>query len=762
MSERRFEQSMNPKEHIQSELEDAGISHPNEWRKAFDLETRLKSEHESSKEFLDIIDFNKIFTYLEDSDRVCDQNKIEVFGRLTDSLERLTLLQSMGFEEATRAIRDFGLTSGAYSYLARRLKFYQACIAGEATKKVKTNRWDSEKQEYVNVVKEELIDSSDLSPETIKLGFKRDVYYAAMQGTPEMGAIKIATKKINAEREDKTQLQHSNDLYRKTPIKSVIELHGYYSGIFEGSLGLYSEVCHLYKQCEQEIKKRFHNNNLDEKELEHKAVLLMARRLEGACKYAGIIRASESPYNPSFKESIIVGQLGDGVMRQMRGMRNKIQETDFDNVERFIGKSGDSRYQHEKKRIDKDVIALEDFVANNHYDDAHFLTVKNEDGSDRNVKGNEAAEIMTRQKNGEAIKRADLWFTKKSEKINHWLEKSKIKIAEYDISEEERNSIYQIVQDRYDKKISDLEQEYEVEITRLKNRSPEELLESLKERQGIVNKRFEKRKSLAQKAIDLHFHFNHEGRKYDSKPFDQIDWINSAPFGVIKRAHRALNAGVDDLTIIMRALSEINNDSSDYQSPGDFARSLCKSRSLNKVIRNFEKFSVPEDLHLHIFLTAINQGYGRYAPENLTKFTGIEPEDHLQIAQALNESGLGHEVVANFQKFDGIQEKDKKDLILGAIKARGGYTLACALDDFSGIISETDHQDIVIEMMKAGHSWYLNKPEVLDKLTGLNESLRQVIKAGKHESLPYVLEAGFSVEEVTRFPFLISELVTKK
>ena len=44
MSERRFEQSMNPKEHIQSELEDAGVSHPSEWREALDLETPLKGE----------------------------------------------------------------------------------------------------------------------------------------------------------------------------------------------------------------------------------------------------------------------------------------------------------------------------------------------------------------------------------------------------------------------------------------------------------------------------------------------------------------------------------------------------------------------------------------------------------------------------------------------------------------------------------------------------------------------------------------------
>ena len=46
MSERHFEQSMNPKEHIQSELDDFGISHPSEWRKALDLETPLEGEEQ--------------------------------------------------------------------------------------------------------------------------------------------------------------------------------------------------------------------------------------------------------------------------------------------------------------------------------------------------------------------------------------------------------------------------------------------------------------------------------------------------------------------------------------------------------------------------------------------------------------------------------------------------------------------------------------------------------------------------------------------
>ena len=666
-------------------------------------------------------------------------------------------------------------------------------------------------------------------------------------------------------------------------------------------------------------------------------MLLTARRLEGAYNYNGTLNTGSSPYNAGFKESITVGQLGHGVMRQMRGMRSKIQETNFSNVERFIGKSGDNRYGFEKKKLDKDVKSLEDFTQDNPSYDASFLLAKSEDGTDRQIKGREAAEIMTRQKNSEAVQRAKLWFGRESDKINHWFEKSKTKIAGYDISEEERNSIYSSVQERYNKKIDDLQQEYQGEIARLENRTPDELLGAFKERQVIVNKRFEKRKSLAQKALDLHFRFNHIGNQKSQEERDQerehevneriknleaeytsslshvedlttllerdypefkecifsneanaegqdklsvvyqnyknkllgnlrteyqdrrdriesqqktrahnfeqsgvdvdnaelliglqdkldiwytkkvseldsdaqnglkeflllrdnlseaidnskiknerisalkkvplgfgqntvfsglIDWVNNAPFGIIKRAHRTLSAGVDDQTVMMRALAEVNGESPNDQNPEKFIANILKSGNPSKVIQNFEKFSgITEDQHLNILLAIINSGAGRNVVESLSKFTGIKSEDHLQIVQAMNASGAGDEVISNLDKFSGIKQENKRDILFGAIKGGGGNQVANNLEQFSGIISEKDHRDIVMEMIKAGNCWYLNYGGVLDKFTGLEEPLRQVIKAGKYEAIPHVLEAGFTIEEITRFPFLISPLVTKK
>ena len=42
MSERRFEQSMNPREHIEQESKDAGINSPSEWRKATEIESEVE------------------------------------------------------------------------------------------------------------------------------------------------------------------------------------------------------------------------------------------------------------------------------------------------------------------------------------------------------------------------------------------------------------------------------------------------------------------------------------------------------------------------------------------------------------------------------------------------------------------------------------------------------------------------------------------------------------------------------------------------
>ena len=193
MSERHFEQSMNPKEHIQSELEDSGISHPSEWRKALDLETPLESEEGMES---DRRSFEKLLAYLDGEKKISEKEKIEKFSQTQDSIERLEVLRSMSFGDAIASIRDYSATEGPYRYLADRLDFHQKFIQGKATKRQTESEWDSKKGEYVQVEKEYPIDASNASPETVRLGLLRDIEFAAMIGTPELGIYKVVDKRL--------------------------------------------------------------------------------------------------------------------------------------------------------------------------------------------------------------------------------------------------------------------------------------------------------------------------------------------------------------------------------------------------------------------------------------------------------------------------------------------------------------------------------------------------------------------------------------
>src|SRR3989338_7801802 len=317
MRERFFEhEKIDDKKALERELSDHGISDPSEWRKALDLETPLEGEKGMES---DRRSFEKLLTYLDGEKKVLESEKIKKFSEAESSSEKLELLRTMSLTDAITAIREHSDTEGSYKYLADRLDFYQKFISGEAVKRKSEQEWDSKKNAYVEVVKEYQVDASNASPETIRLGVWRDMLYAAMQGTPEMGAVKIATKRINRGLEQKAAKSSG----QATKIKSAVKLFGYYSGIHEGSLGQCADLGELYKKSLAQVQRRYEKQKLTDEQLEHKAVMSMARKLEGAYEYNGIVNVSGSPYSAGFKEAISAGQLGHKVMRQMRGMRDR-------------------------------------------------------------------------------------------------------------------------------------------------------------------------------------------------------------------------------------------------------------------------------------------------------------------------------------------------------------------------------------------------------------------------------------------------------
>ncbi|MDD4469128.1 MAG: hypothetical protein PHR29_04215 [Acholeplasmataceae bacterium] len=517
MSERHFEQSMNPKEHIQSELEDAGISHPSEWRKALDLETPLEGEEGMES---DRRSFEKLLSYLDGEKKISEKEKIEKFSTTQDSIERLEVLRSMSLGDAIVSIRDYSATEGPYRYLANRLDFYQKFIQGKATKRQTESEYDQKKGEYVQVEKEYPIDASNASPETVRLGLLRDVEFAAMIGTPELGIYKVVDKRLKEKKISKTHMP---------------ELKGYHSGIHEGSIGYaYPVLRKLYEKARKHVEGRMGDKKAEEQVIEHRSVILASNWLEEAMNYNNPGRGPESPYVGSLDEAIAWGRLGPQVKKQLLGMRRKIQGVDLHNIERFVGKSGDDKYDPERKRL---------------FGQIKFF----KEGYDQEKK-----QEFTTKENGFAVQKQHKWHEKEIERLNHRLEKSKAEIEKANLPDEERELQLQSVLARHQEAIANVEQDYQNTVTRLQERTPDQLLADLEQRQAVVNERHEKRKSLAQKALDLHFKINHAGRDYNSKPFAGIvDWINYAPLGAIKRGHKMMRLGMSDETITEYALADI-------------------------------------------------------------------------------------------------------------------------------------------------------------------------------------------------------------
>jgi hypothetical protein len=517
MSERHFEQSMNPKEHIQSELEDAGISHPSEWRKALDLETPLEGEEGMES---DRRSFEKLLAYLDGEKKISEKEKIEKFSGTQDSIERLEVLRSMSLGDAIVSIRDYSATEGPYRYLANRLDFYQKFIQGKATKRQTESEYDQKKGEYVQVEKEYPIDASNASPETVRLGLLRDIEFAAMIGTPELGIYKVVDKRLKEKKISKTHMP---------------ELKGYHSGIHEGSIGYaYPVLRKLYEKARKHVEGRMGDKKADEQVIEHRSVILASNWLEEAMNYNNPGRGPESPYVGSLDEAIAWGRLGPQVKKQLLGMRRKIQGVDLQNIERFVGKSGDDKYDPERKRL---------------FGQIKFL----KEGYDQEKK-----QEFTTKENGFAVQKQHKWHEKEIERLNHKLEKSKVEIERANLPDEERDLQLESVFTRHQEAVASIEQDYQTSVARLQERTPDQLLADLEQRQVVVNERHEKRKSLAQKALDLHFKINHAGCDYNSKPLSgMVDWINYAPLGVIKRGHKMMRLGMSDETITEFALADI-------------------------------------------------------------------------------------------------------------------------------------------------------------------------------------------------------------
>jgi len=490
------------------------------------------------KELGIVRDFNDLAKFLGENQEHSDRSKIERYNETTDRVEKLNLLRSMPLKEAVECIKNYAESPNAIDFLTRRLEFYEKLANGTATKTSYENEWDSKKNQYVDVVKEYPIESSK---ENVRLGVLRDLMQAAMIGTPEMGALRIANKRVN-EKENSSNF------------KGIAVLKGYNSGIFENAygqndnLGIYPTLIHSYDNAKRQVEstiKKFDLNTPEER-IEHKAVLKMSDWLIDAYdNYCKLLYYSNEPGRTDPKEALAWAQLGPKIKERILKMRKKMPDhaLNFSNLERFIGKCGDNKYEGERKRI---------------YGQIKFLK---ENGHE------EEKEQFTQKENGFSIGKQDTYFQKETEKIERKFEKSKQEIEKLNLPEEEKELQLQSVTSRYETTLAKLQNDVESKKAYFSTRTTDQLSGELEERQELVNKRYEKRKSLADKAFDLKFHFDHptgttidsDGEKqHDFKSYHEIiDWINYAPMGTIKRAHKMIQKGMSDDSIIQLAVTDI-------------------------------------------------------------------------------------------------------------------------------------------------------------------------------------------------------------
>ena len=462
--------------------------------------------------------FNGLFAFLGE-DIKGDPNVIEKYQQISDKKDQLRFILLSSLSDKVRLFCSESFGHPNYDNFMHRLQFQQDFINGTA--RAWRQEWDERKGEYIDV--QRTLDSSDADRYSILLGLNRASLRSAMIGTPEYGAYKMAMDIV----ED-----------RDWSITSDFpEISGYWSGITNTSIGSWKAIIDEYGTIADKVARR--NPDIDKENLEYITVRKAARIFADSMEYNNASRGPKSPYVSSFHESVAWAQLGYGVQRQLRGMRQRIMNSNLHNIERFIGKSGCSQkcssFKSERSRLGNRV---------------KYINGLSEDGKQ---------EFLAKE-NAFEIKKQEEWRKEEVERIKHKYEKLISKTRN-----EERRATYA---SRQEEEIQRVVADTSERIEYFENRALDGLFSDINERRELLSHRIEKRKSLAEKAIELHFKLGDGYKGEWSNDLEEqsttdvsqyqgcLDWINDAPFGVIKRAHKRMVDGMSADEIYKLAISE--------------------------------------------------------------------------------------------------------------------------------------------------------------------------------------------------------------
>ena len=462
--------------------------------------------------------FNGLFAFLGE-DIKGDPNVIEKYQQISDKKDQLRFILLSSLSDKVRLFCSESFGHPNYDNFMHRLQFQQDFINGTA--RAWRQEWDERKGEYIDVQRS--LDSSDADRDNILLGLNRASLRSAMIGTPEYGAYKMAMDIV----ED-----------RDWSITSDFpEISGYWSGITNTSIGSWKTIIDEYGTIADKVARR--NPDIDKENLEYITVRKAARIFADSMEYNDATRGPKSPYVSSFHESVAWAQLGYGVQRQLRGMRQRIMNSNLHNIERFIGKSGCSQkcssFKSERSRLGNRV---------------KYINGLSEDGKQ---------EFLAKE-NAFEVKKQEEWRKEEVERIKHKYEKLISKTRN-----EERRATYT---SRQEEEIQRVIADTSERIEYFESRALDGLFSDINERRELLSHRIEKRKSLAEKAIELHFKLGDGCKGEWSNDLEEqgttdvsqyqgcLDWINDAPLGVIKRAHKRMVDGMSADEIYKLAISE--------------------------------------------------------------------------------------------------------------------------------------------------------------------------------------------------------------
>ena len=462
--------------------------------------------------------FNGLFAFLGE-DIKGDPNVIEKYQQISDKKDQLRFILLSSLSDKVRLFCSESFGHPNYDNFMHKLQFQQDFINGTA--RAWRQEWDERKGEYIDV--QRTLDSSDADRYSILLGLNRASLRSAMIGTPEYGAYKMAMDIV----ED-----------RDWSITSDFpEISGYWSGITNTSIGSWKTIIDEYGTIADKVARR--NPDIDKENLEYITVRKAARIFADSMEYNNASRGPKSPYVSSFHESVAWAQLGYGVQRQLRGMRQRIMNSNLHNIERFIGKSGCSQkcssFKSERSRLGNRV---------------KYINGLSEDGKQ---------EFLAKE-NAFEVKKQEEWRKEEVERIKHKYEKLISKTRN-----EERRATYT---SRQEEEIQRVVADTSERIEYFESRALDGLFSDINERRELLSHRIERRKSLAEKAIELHFKLGDGCKGEWSNDLEEqgttdvsqyqgcLDWINDAPFGVIKRAHKRMVDGMSADEIYKLAISE--------------------------------------------------------------------------------------------------------------------------------------------------------------------------------------------------------------